>query len=47
MKNLSPEVAESLKSLREAADMVNRPFETKAPEDLSGSTTNKDKNIHE
>lgn len=26
MKNLSPEVAESLKSLQEAADMVNQPF---------------------
>ena len=27
MKNLSPEVAESVKSLQEAADMVNKPFE--------------------
>ncbi len=26
MKNLSPEVAESVKTLQEAADMVNRPF---------------------
>jgi sec-independent protein translocase protein TatB len=26
MKNLSPEVAESVKSLREAAEMVNEPF---------------------
>jgi len=26
MKNLSPEVAESLKSLQEAADMVNAPY---------------------
>jgi sec-independent protein translocase protein TatB len=29
MENLSPEVAESLKSLQEAADMVNKPFEKK------------------
>ncbi|MFD2165754.1 Sec-independent protein translocase protein TatB [Thalassotalea euphylliae] len=27
-KQMSPEVAESLKSLQEAADMVNRPFES-------------------
>lgn len=27
LKNLSPEVAESLKSLQEAADMVNRPYQ--------------------
>ena len=27
MQNLSPEVAESLKTLKEAADMVNNPFE--------------------
>lgn len=33
-KNMSPEVAESLKSLQQAADMVNRPFEQeqKSPE---------------
>jgi sec-independent protein translocase protein TatB len=35
MKNLSPEVAESVKSLQDAANMVNRPFEA--------SQTNKDK----
>lgn len=29
MENLSPEVAESIKSLKEAADMVNKPFEDK------------------
>lgn len=27
MENLSPEVAESLKTLKEAADMVNNPFQ--------------------
>lgn len=27
MENLSPEVAESLKTLKESADMVNKPFE--------------------
>jgi len=27
MKNLSPEVAESLKTLQEAAEMVNRPYQ--------------------
>jgi len=28
MKNLSPEVAESVKTLREAAEMVNEPYKT-------------------
>ncbi len=28
MKNLSPEIEESLKSLKEAAEMVTRPYET-------------------
>jgi sec-independent protein translocase protein TatB len=28
MENLSPELAESVKSLKEAANMVNRPFDT-------------------
>ncbi|WP_440875065.1 Sec-independent protein translocase protein TatB [Thalassotalea sp. PLHSN55] len=32
MKNLSPEVEESLKSLKEAAEMVTRPYETKKPQ---------------
>jgi sec-independent protein translocase protein TatB len=27
MKNLSPEIAESLKALQEAAEMVNRPYQ--------------------
>jgi sec-independent protein translocase protein TatB len=27
MKNLSPEIAESIKSLQEAADMVNKPYQ--------------------
>ena len=30
MENLSPEVAESIKSLKEAADMVNHPYESLA-----------------
>ena len=28
MKNLSPELSEAVKSLKEAADMVNRPYES-------------------
>ncbi|TWX58427.1 Sec-independent protein translocase protein TatB [Colwellia hornerae] len=33
MKNLSPEIAESLKTLQEAAEMVNRPYQLdKGPE---------------
>jgi sec-independent protein translocase protein TatB len=32
MENLSPEVAESLKTLRDAADMVNKPYQVKAEE---------------
>lgn len=32
MKNLSPELAESVKSLQEAAEMVNRPFDTQHTE---------------
>lgn len=31
MQNLSPEVEQSLKSLKEAAEMVTRPYETKEP----------------
>ncbi len=33
MKNLSPEVAESIKSLQDAANMVNRPYDTPKKED--------------
>ncbi|WP_076417433.1 Sec-independent protein translocase protein TatB [Colwellia sp. UCD-KL20] len=29
MENLSPEVAESLKTLQDAADMVNKPYQVK------------------
>lgn len=32
MENLSPEIAESLKTLREAADMVNEPYKVKTEE---------------
>ena len=35
MKNLSPEIAESLKTLKEAAEMVNRPYQLdKEPENV-------------
>lgn len=45
MTNLSPEVAESLKSLREAADMVNKPFENKGEsENLQSDSSNINKN---
>lgn len=37
MENLSPEVSESLKSLQEAADMVNKPFESKRESEKSQS----------
>jgi len=37
LENLSPEVAESLKSLQEAAEMVNRPY--KVNEDMPVETT--------
>ncbi len=36
MKNLSPEISESLKTLKEAAEMVNRPYQLdKDPENVS------------
>jgi len=35
MKNLSPEIAESLETLKEAAEMVNRPYDVKIEEDNS------------
>mgnify|MGYP000250280086 CR=1 FL=1 len=35
MKNLSPEVEESLKSLKEAAAMVTKPYETQSPNHMS------------
>ena len=35
MKNLSPEIAESIKTLKDAAEMVNRPYQLdKDPENL-------------
>ena len=48
LKNLSPEVAESLKTLQEAADMVNRPYQsssTDALKDDSSSENDKSKKI--
>jgi len=42
MKNLSPEIAESLKTLKEAAEMVNRPYELdkdKKPEKVDSEKT--------
>ena len=35
MKNLTPEVEESLKSLKDAADMVTKPYEIKQAKDSS------------
>ncbi|NQZ21335.1 MAG: Sec-independent protein translocase subunit TatB [Colwellia sp.] len=34
MKNLSPEIAESLKTLQEAAEMVNRPYQVDKDKEL-------------
>lgn len=34
LKNLSPEVAESLKSLKEAAEMVTRPYENSSTKNV-------------
>lgn len=39
MKNLSPEVAASVKSLQEAADMVNKPYQTAEKKDSSFEET--------
>lgn len=39
MKNLSPEVAASVKSLQEAADMVNKPYQTAEKNDSSFEET--------
>jgi len=42
MKNLSPEIAESLKTLQEAAEMVNRPYQLdkgKASEKVSSENS--------
>lgn len=44
MENLSPEVAESIKSLKEAAEMVNHPYEslaTKKTDDSEPATETK------
>jgi len=41
LKNLSPEVAESLRTLQEAADMVNRPFEKSTTEDQQPQVASK------
>ena len=39
MKNLSPEIAESLKTLQEAAEMVNRPYQLdKEPEKVDSQS---------
>lgn len=37
MKNLTPEVEESLRSLKEAAEMVTKPYEIKKAEDSAAS----------
>ena len=41
MKNLSPEIAESIKTLKEAAEMVNRPYQL--DKDIKTETTAPDK----
>lgn len=38
MKNLSPEVAKSVQSLKEAAEMVNRPYKKTGLENLDSQT---------
>jgi len=43
MENLSPEVAESVKSLQEAADLVNKPFD-KTDKEVDSNTSNIKKN---
>lgn len=43
MKDLSPEIAESVKSLQEAADMMNRPFDSETPFESAKKNDN-DKN---
>jgi sec-independent protein translocase protein TatB len=40
LQNLSPEVAESLKTLQEAADMVTEPYKVKSSEQPSDITAN-------
>lgn len=44
MSNLSPELEQSVKSLKEAADMVNRPFSNDTTSTLSTSTDDKKQN---
>jgi sec-independent protein translocase protein TatB len=41
MKNLSPEIAESLKTLKEAAEMVNRPYQLDKEAEIVNSSNNK------
>jgi sec-independent protein translocase protein TatB len=48
MKNLSPEIAESLKTLKEAAEMVNRPYQLDKddePEKVVSNSTEKNENV--
>lgn len=42
MENLSPEVAESLNSLKEAAEMVTKPYLNKAESPVSASADKKE-----
>ena len=49
MQNLSPEVAESVKTLKEAAEMVNQPYKKSAPNsdnsaDASSNSHQQEKN---
>jgi sec-independent protein translocase protein TatB len=45
MKNLSPEIAESLKSLQEAAAMVNRPYQLDKDNESKKVTPVNDKSV--
>ena len=42
MENLSPEVAESVKSLKEAAEMVNNPYKAKSDSATESNEPNKE-----
>ena len=43
LKHLSPEVAESLRTLQEATDMVNRPYENKSSSETLAPTSETEK----
>lgn len=43
LQNLSPEVAESLKTLKEAAEMVNQPYKINTTEPINSVSSEKEK----